>query len=218
MEVNEALSHLEAIYARMPRTACLREDYSNECCTKRPSPLDEDGVFMPLPLVYGVEYINIRRFLEKPEIVGPRFAERFDFSGKHRLCPFKDPETRRCRIYPSRPFSCRVFGREVPPVFWGVEVAPEQARAVYCADLREEEPEKAAAFRKEYPALWNELAALTFLCSPFPADVRAVLERKIGTPEILVAAFGEYHRLCEHDAAWFEEYFEEYWKVMGNRL
>ena len=114
MTETEAFNQLEKIYDAMPQTICKKTTCAMGCCTKLESFVDKDGNFMPLPLVYGVEYVFILRFLEKK--FGKIFLTHFDFSRKTRTCPFKDKESHLCLIYPVRPFTCRVYGRKVPPV------------------------------------------------------------------------------------------------------
>ncbi|OVE74093.1 hypothetical protein BVX93_00510 [bacterium B13(2017)] len=208
---------LNNIYLLLPSTTCHKESCANWCCTKLESKIDEHGIYMPLPLVYGIEYLNILDYLLK-EYGSKVIEEKFDFLKKTRLCPFKDSKSRRCLIYPVRPFSCRIYGRKVPPIFWGVKVPPKQAKSVFCPDMSVDESEKQKQFLKEYPKMWNTLAELSYDYSPFTEWQKMILQEKIGVPVILVLAFGEYYFLSKQSKEWYQNYFKTYWGMMGNKL
>lgn len=215
--MSDEFEQLNSIYNSLPATTCHKESCANWCCTKLESKLDEHGIFMPLPLVYGIEYLNILNYLLK-EHSEEFLAEHFDFSKKSRLCPFKDKESRRCLIYPVRPFSCRIYGRKVPPIFWGVKVSPKQAKSVYCEHMSIDEPDKQKKFLKKYPKMWNTLAELSFKHSPFTDWQKEILQIKIGVPVILILAFGEFYFLTKQSKEWYQNYFTTYWAMMGNKL
>lgn len=216
MSLDDAFKELKEIYDSMPKTTCLKSECSNWCCSKLPEAVDENGVFMPLPLVYGVEFLNILKYLRKKSTSQPH--EIYDFSKSTTLCPFKDKDSTNCSIYEVRPYSCRVYGRKVPPVFWGVEVPYEQAKAIFCKDVRIDEAEKQIQFIQDYPGIWSKLAKLSFKYSPFTPWQKNIFETKIGSKDILVFAFGEFYFLTGQSYEWYTQYFKDYWEVMGNKL
>lgn len=213
----EIFSELEAIYSALPATRCLKASCSESCCTKLESQLDQGQKFMPLPLVYAIEYSYILSYFNQ-KFPGQRIEESFDFSGKTRLCPFKERTSHKCRIYEARPFSCRIYGRLVPPIFWGVPVEEAQAKAVHCHDLLVEEPHRQETFFQDYPGMWDKLAEMSFLYSPFNDAQKASIQANIGMPSILVLAFGEFHYLVQKDKDWFEKNFKTYWETLGMLL
>ncbi len=213
----DTFRELEEIYALIPGSTCMESSCSNGCCTKKESPRDADGMFMPLPLVYTVEYLYILDYLNRQFPLTPLEAH-FDFSKAARLCPFKDPETRNCRIYEVRPFSCRMFGRKLPPVFWGVEVSEKQAMGVFCPNLRIDEEARQDDFLNAYPRLWDMLAHLSLIESPFSPKKTEILEKVTGIPVILILSFGEFYRLCHMDVKEFGETFPGYWESMADKL
>lgn len=218
MNIEEAFKEIEKIYYLMPSTTCHESSCSNWCCTKMLSQNDKDeNIFMPLPLVYGIEYLYILNYL-KIKYPNKKISELFDFSKKSTLCPFKEEKTKYCLIYPVRPFSCRVYGRRVPPVFWGTTVTLEQANAIFCKNMTEDETHKKQTFDKEYPKIWIKLAELSYKFSPFSNEQKQYLMKLINFPTILVLAFGEYYFLTMQNSEWYENNFLAYWKIMGNRL
>lgn len=65
-----------------------------ECCTD----------FVPITIR---EYKTIKAYLKKhPEITNERY---YTPEGIHVLCPFRDRETKRCKIYEVRPLVCQSF-------------------------------------------------------------------------------------------------------------
>lgn len=70
-----------------------------ECCTE----------FVPLT---KSEYKNIKEYLKRhPEITN---EQHITPEGLHVLCPFRDRENKRCKIYEVRPFVCRRFICNLP--------------------------------------------------------------------------------------------------------
>ncbi|MBN2143843.1 MAG: hypothetical protein JW774_04380 [Candidatus Aureabacteria bacterium] len=210
----EAFKQLEQIYEAMPATACKKTSCATWCCTKLESFVDKEGNFMPLPLVYGVEYVNILQFLEKA--FGKEWYSRFDFSKKTRTCPFKKTDDHQCLIYPVRPFTCRVYGRSVPPVFWGIQISPEEAEIIRCENMEVTEPEKIPHFNEVYPQMWTKLAELSMEISPFTEKQKQIFESN--GVQIMVLAFGEFFFLAHQTAKWLAQDFQAYWKIMGSKL
>lgn len=213
----DIFKEIEEIYALIPASTCMKTSCSNECCTKKESPRDAGGIFMPLPLIYTAEYLYILDYLNKQFPFTP-LETLFDFSKSGRLCPFKDPETRNCKIYEVRPFSCRMFGRKLPPVFWGMEVTEKQAEGVFCADLRIDEENRQKDFLHAYPHVWDMLAQLSLLESPFSPKKTEIIEKATGIPALLILSFGEFYKLCHMDVKEFEETFPGYWENMADKL
>ena len=208
---------LQTLYDAMPKTTCQKQSCASWCCTKLERSVDQEGQFMPLPLVYGAEYTHIFNYL-KSRYTEREIGRRFNFSRDSRVCPFKDKLSAKCLIYPVRPFSCRVYGRKVPPVFWGVTVPAEQAASVACSDMTVDEPEKLESFNQSYPGMWQILSKLSVLQNPFSQAQRESIQRAIGVPYILVLAFGEFYNLQTKSLKWFKENFASYWKKMGEKL
>lgn len=213
-DIQEILNH---IYSILPSTTCHKTSCANWCCTKLEFSMDEQGNFMPLPLLYGIEYQNILKYL-KYKFPDKKIHTMFDFSKKSKLCPFKDQNSYQCMIYPVRPFSCRIFGRKVPPVFWGVEIDPEQALSIYCKDMSVDEQEKQAVFLEKYPALWTQLMELSLTYSPFKPWQKKLLNQMLEIPDIIILAFGEFYFLTSQQKKWYLKHIVNYWNIMGNLL
>lgn len=209
------MMNLDAFYEKVPNTTCTKTSCASWCCTKLASSEGDAQRFMPLPLIYSVEYLHIKNFLD--EYISD-WEHQFDFYRMSRVCPFKDPHSPRCRIYPVRPFSCRVYGRKVPPVLWGVKVSPEQISQIECPDVREDEPQKLGSFHAEFESLWWILTKASLETPLFEKDVQPVIAEVTGMPQILILAFGEFLFLQKKDRTWFESHFKEYWETMGNLL
>lgn len=208
---------LEEIYELIPGSTCMENFCSNDCCTKKETPRDAGGIFMPLPMVYTVEYLYILHYLKKCFPLTP-VETLFDFSKTTRLCPFKDPKTRNCKIYEVRPFSCRMFGRKLPPVFWGMEVTEKQAEGVFCPNLKIDEENRQYDFLHVYPHLWDMLAQLSLIGSPFSPKKTEVLEKVTGIPALLILSFGDFYKLCHMDDQEFEQAFPIYWESIADKL
>ncbi|EKD28598.1 MAG: hypothetical protein ACD_79C00265G0004 [uncultured bacterium] len=215
--LSAAFEELQNIYDLMPKTTCHEASCSNWCCSKLESFVDEKGLFMPLPLIYSIEFLFISEYIRK-KFSTTNFSKLFDFSKKSRICPFKDPDSTFCRIYEARPYSCRVFGRKVPPIFWGVEVDEKQAQAVYCKNMSVDEQNQQEEFIKHYPQSWRKLALLSVNNSPFFPWQKAMLKELTGNPDIIILAFGEFLFLTQQNIAWYKSEFVKYWQVMGEKL
>jgi len=210
---------LEGVYNLMPETRCNKTSCASWCCTKLESSKDAEGFFMPLPLVYAIEYLHIRDHLDRHH-ADWRSDGSFRLNRESRVCPFKDPYSPRCRIYPVRPFSCRVYGRRIPPVFWGMEVDPSQALSVFCPDTVVTEPEKVTAFDAIFPKTWQWLTKLSALVDLFENEsITKTIKDVTGGGIILILAFGEFDFLArKKNPKWFTEHFPAYWKKTSRVL
>lgn len=200
---------LQDIYSLMPSTTCTKTECAIACCTKKKQVMDKDENFMPLPMVYGIEFLNIVNWLQRDN---SDIENIFDFSLKSRICPFKDLESFQCNIYPVRPFSCRLFGRKVPPYIWGVEVSTEQISGIYCPDMRIDEIEKITAFNEVYRDIWDNLALMTINSQPFSGPALKEIEAVTGFPGLLIMGFGEFYFLATRPDNWWKESFFAYWQ------
>ena len=110
-EIEQKLKRLNEIYAKIPTTTC---DNCGECCR------------ILTISIFSIEFINIERYLdknisreEKERItketkINNQIVEMYKESAKkapsHFPCSFRDEQTKKCMIYPVRPFDCQMFG------------------------------------------------------------------------------------------------------------
>ena len=111
--VGKGLAKLKKIYAKLPKTKCLK---CGECCS-----------WYRVKPVYSIEYLNILNYIKKqfPQDDIPRFyilakmnlgiEQRYKDTKKKpprnwRPCIFFDTENKICRIHKCKPFVCRVYG------------------------------------------------------------------------------------------------------------
>lgn len=202
---------LEKIYSLMPATTCTKTECALQCCTKKKQVMDRNDNFMPLPMVYGAEFLNILNWLQKKH-QNNSIENIYDFSTKSRVCPFKDHKSFRCEIYQVRPFSCRLFGRRVPPFIWGVEVSEEQINGIYCPDMKIDEPDRIMKFNTAYQGIWDDLALMTIKEQLFSEHALKILEKETGFPVLLIMGFGEFYFLSTRPDEWWDNHFYTYWQ------
>lgn len=101
---------VDALHEELPSTEC---DACGECCFSISFySLEYHRIVSHLAEAFPLT--ETRRFLYRALHEDER---RVDVGGSTRFrCLFQDRETKRCRIYPVRPFMCRVFGQIVDGV------------------------------------------------------------------------------------------------------
>jgi len=208
---NELLA-LNNLYNSIPPTRCLKTECSNWCCSRLPSAVNKEGNFISLPLIYSIEYINIKKFVyehfSKEEI-----KEFFNYDNKKRLCCFKDINSPNCKIYPVRPFTCRVFGRKVPPIFWGIEYPPEAVDNIYCENCEVVDKNKEKEFIDKFPSYWQILAGLSVRVSVFDREKLNRMNKVAGVNNIFILGWKEFALLDNASIEWIEKEFSRFWEI-----
>jgi len=193
-KANQNIQDLRALLDSVPPTQCVKTDCGDWCCTKLDSACDNNGHFMSLPLIYSIEFYAIAHYIFN------NFSDdeqsRFFYSEqKERKCVFRNNGG--CLIYPVRPFSCRVYGREVPDVFWGIEYPKGSAASINCPNCHAKDHEAESDFVARYPK------ALT--------DVT-------GFDEIIILGWYERCELLAANTGWFNQQFASWWQTYSQLL
>lgn len=212
----DRLRKLNKIYEAFPETTC-KVSCGDWCCSKLEELFDENGNYMSLPMIYSIEYLNILNHLKK-KYTQEQIDSFADFNNKKPMCCFRDSANNACRIHTVHPFSCRVYGHRVPPIFWGVTATQEMADNIFCPNMKVLDEEKAKAFRESYPSFWEELASLSSGFSLFSEKKQEVMMRVAGIPDIKVLGWLEFHYLVRLSDEEFGEKFEEFWKTYSNLM
>ena len=132
-DYTDKIKQLQDLYDSIPPTKCLETSCADWCCSRLPSAVNEKGHFISLPLIYSIEFLNIKEYVHK-NLSSRQVQEFTDYNNKKPLCCFKDPGSPGCLVYPVRPFTCRVYGRRVPPIFFGIEYPSEAAESIFCSN------------------------------------------------------------------------------------
>ena len=64
-DIPNKLARLKALYSSIPPTECLESSCADWCCSRLPEAIDKGGHFISLPLIYSIEFLNIRDHVEK---------------------------------------------------------------------------------------------------------------------------------------------------------
>jgi Fe-S-cluster containining protein len=208
---------LHSLYDSIPPTQCTKTSCADWCCSRLPSAIDGKGNFISLPLVYSIEFLHIQDYVLKT-FPKEDIAEFYDYGSKKPLCCFKDRGGPGCRIYPVRPFTCRVFGRRVPPVFWGIDYPSEASERIFCPDLRVLDPQSEKKFQDRFPAYWQTLAGLSASVSVFTEEQLGAIRDASGMKDIYIAGWKEFAFLSKATPAWLRKNFAEFWNVHGSLL
>ncbi|MCK5706782.1 MAG: YkgJ family cysteine cluster protein [Candidatus Aureabacteria bacterium] len=215
--LDKKIEQLEGLYKTIPKTQCTKTTCADWCCSRLPTAVNADGLFISLPLIYSIEFLNIKKFItenfQKKDI-----EEFYDYNSKRPLCSFKDPKSPGCLIYPVRPFTCRVFGRCVPPVFFGMEYPPEAANEIFCPHLKIMDKDKEKVFQDRFPVYWTELANLSASVSVFTIEQLDAIHRVSDVHDIFITGWKEFALLTSATPLWLEKNFASFWKAHGNLL
>ena len=87
--------------------AATEDFYSNHCVDGKCNHCGECCADL-LPLTPG-ELEIIRRYVKKHKITEHRQAPFWDRNATDLTCPFRNQHTKRCDIYPARPYICKEF-------------------------------------------------------------------------------------------------------------
>ena len=82
-------------------------NYTNNCIDGKCSGCGECCVDL-LP-VTPAEIRRIREYVRKHDIKEHRQAPFFDPNATDLSCPFRNQQTKKCEVYPARPYICRTF-------------------------------------------------------------------------------------------------------------
>ncbi len=216
--ISKRISLLTKIYSTIPDTKCVKTECGDWCCTKLDESKDTDGNFMSLPLIYTIEYYAILRFIEKN--FSRNEAERLcNPDVKTQKCVFRrSGENAGCMIYPVRPFSCRVYGRTVPDIFWGLEYPSGAAKIIDCADCIPENGDREAEFIKRYSGIWDDLRDMSFGLPVVADDCAEIFKGLSGNNEILILGWYERNELLRQKLPWFKNGFVDWWNIFKNLL
>ena len=214
-QLKSDLEILNKMYADIPNTRCVRGDCGDWCCSRLPGCEDEQGRFISLPMIYSIEYMNIKKY-----ILSTRTATEVEylaeFGNKMKMCSFRQRSAGICGVYPVRPFSCQVNGRKVPPHFWGREVTEEAAKGIVCKDCHPQEPKKEEEFIKRYTGIWDQLADLSFRNPLLKGRKQEIFKQMTGFENIYIFGWHEFCILDMKDEKWFEDNLKEFWAIYGN--
>lgn len=215
--LKEKLERLKKLYGSVPATRCTKTSCADRCCTKLPHLMSAEGRYISLPLLYSIEFLNIRDYVEKNFSADDRRSF-YDYGDKKPLCCFKDKKTPGCLAYPVRPFTCRVFGRRVPPVFWGIECPPEAVDSIFCPDVEIPDRESEKDFLDKYPLYWTELADLSASVSVFSQEQLDAIREASGVKDIFVSGWKEFALLSKSSPQWLKKNFSSFWEKHGTLL
>lgn len=210
------MKRLQEIYSSFPPTKC-KVSCGDWCCSKIEKLFDENGNYMSLPMVYSIEFLSILNYL-KSQYSEEELHALLDFEKKKPMCVFRDSQNNACTVHKVHPFSCRVYGHKVPPVFWGVETTEENAANIFCENMEVLDEQKAETFRAAYPGYWNELANLSGDFSLFSEKKQAVMMAYAGIPDIKVLGFLEFYYLVNLTDEEFAEKFPAFWDVYSQLM
>ena len=215
--LQDKLKELKDLYATIPATKCLKTSCADWCCSRLPEAVSDSGHFISLPLVYSIEFLDIREYIyshfSKKDI-----NEFYDYSSKKPLCCFKDPETPGCLVYPVRPFTCRVFGRRVPPIFWGMDYPPEAVDRIFCPNLSISDKQEEIRFLDRYPLFWEKLSSLSASVSVFSKEQLQAIHEVSDVEDLYITGWKEFALLSSSTPDWLKKNFAEFWKIHGNLL
>ena len=217
-DLKDKISVLIELYRSIPPTKCERTDCGDWCCSKLDSSKDEAGNYMSLPLIYTIEYYAIIEYITHHFSVSMRTAC-FDPPKKEPMCVFrKHGADGGCMIYPVRPFSCRVYGRSVPDIFWGIEHPKGSAKAIECAHCVPVCRKDEDRFLARYPAIWDTLLELSLGLPVIPRGCDDIFRSVTGLDRFAIMGWYERNELLSKDRAWFESQFEAWWNIYSNLL
>ena len=211
-KINEVLH----IYNKVPCTKCMKSSCGDWCCTKLEQAKDQEGNFMSLPLIYTIEFETILDYLNKnfskDEVEKFKYPER-----KSQKCVFRTDAG--CAIYPVRPFSCRVYGRKVPDVLWGMALPEGAAEAVNCPDCVVVDKKKEERFIKEnYLKIWDELYNLSCGIPIIRPGCRQFFKSVTGLDDLVILGWIERNELLNKDLNWFRSHFLLWWESYSRLL
>lgn len=209
---------LKNIYSSIPATKCVKATCADWCCTKLEESKDQVGNFMSLPLIYTIEYYAILKYIRETftfdvqeQLINP--------SLKTEKCVFrKSGENAGCMIYPVRPFSCRVYGRTVPDVFWGLEYPEGAAKIIDCPNCIPEDKKLEADFVKRYSEIWDDLRDLSVGLSTVPDGCVETFREVSGINEVLILGWYERNELLRQNLSWYKKGFGDWWNTFTNLL
>ncbi|MFC2140180.1 YkgJ family cysteine cluster protein [Candidatus Auribacterota bacterium] len=216
MDFEDKFLLLNQLYKKIPQTKCI-EACGIWCCTKLKHLCDKEGNFISLPLVYSIEFENIRHYIKRCFTDEER-AYFSDIKNKSLVCLFRDQKKGGCLIHEARPFSCRVYGHRVPPVFWGIEYPAEMAENIYCKDMEIVDYDEVANFLNKYRSCWDQLAILSRDFTFFSEDKRKIIKEIIGVEDIKIFGWFEYNFLLDTSVDWLKEHLADFWKIHGALL
>ncbi len=216
--LKDKISRLQQLYRSIPPTQCGRTDCGDWCCTKLDSAKDKAGNYMSLPLIYTIEYYTIAQYVNKHFSARQRRAY-FIPDKKDAMCVFrKQGDAGGCMIYPVRPFSCRVYGRAVPDIFWGIEYPKGSAKAVECPDCVPVNRKDEDRFLGRYCAVWDTLLELSCGLPVIPQGCDEIFRSVTGLDAFIIMGWYERNELLSKDRAWFDTQFEQWWNIYSNLL
>jgi len=207
---------LNNLYKKLPLTQCA-EKCGTWCCTKLKELCDDQGNFLSLPLVYSIEFQNIRSYLIN-NFTKEEISKLLDIKNKALKCAFHDAEKKICLINEVKPFSCRVYGHRVPPFFWGIKYPEHYAENIYCKNMKILDYQEEASFMREYKKCWDTLALLSKNFSLFTSDQRAIIKKTLGVDDIKILGWLEYNFLINNSLDWYKTNFSTFWKIHGSLL
>lgn len=213
---------LERIYRSVPATQCLG---CGECCQLTEAERREGWVTM-FPL-YAVEYRYIVQYIQEhfPKAEQDVY---FGFREEWPLqCPFRDLQMRRCRIYPARPFTCRIYGvldqkRIEEAVRRHAEDVPSEWLRLFrtyeehlrCPNVHVTEPHKLDHYISQR-ILFRYTRGLEWLSGRMDLLVpekRCILREITGQERIIKWTWGGFNTLYFSSEEGFEDRLRAYWK------
>jgi len=216
LSLKDKINEVCLIYNKVPPTKCMKSSCGDWCCTKLDQAKDSSGNFMSLPLVYTIEFETILDYLK--ENFKENEVEKFRYpEAKSQKCVFRT--NRGCAIYPVRPFSCRVYGRKVPDVLWGMELPEGAAEAVNCPDCVTVDNKNEEQFiNRDYLKIWDKLYGLSCGIPILSAECRHVFRSVTGLEELVVLGWIERNELLRKDKKWFQKHFPSWWESYSRLL
>lgn len=212
----EKIKRLQEIYNTFPQTKC-KVSCGDWCCSKIEKLFDENGNYMSLPMVYSIEFLNILNYLKK-NFSEDEIKKLCDLKNKKPMCVFRDSKNNACRIHQVHPFSCRVYGHKVPPVFWGMETTEENAANIFCKNMEVLDEQKAKVFREAYPGYWEEMASLSSGFSLFSEKKQALMMTHAGISDLKVFGFLEFYYLINLTDEEFAKEFPAFWGIYSQLM
>ena len=94
-------------YLKLKDVPECADQYANHCVDGKCSGCGECCVDI-LP-VTPAEISRIKEYVQKHNIKEHRQAPFYDPNATDLSCPFRNPQTKKCDIYPARPYICRTF-------------------------------------------------------------------------------------------------------------
>ena len=216
LSLKDKINEVFSIYKKVPSTKCMKSSCGDWCCTKLDQAKDESGKFMSLPLIYTIEFETILDYLK--EKFNENEIENFCYpKEKSQKCVFRTNQG--CAIYPVRPFSCRVYGRKVPDVLWGMKLPDGAAEAVNCPDCRVVDNKKEEQFIcRDYLRIWDKLYELSSGIPIISPDCRAVFKSVTGLDDLVILGWIERNELLRKDVKWFKTNFFSWWEYYSRLL